>query len=170
MVIMVFTIGTIHFHQAHADIWSELGGAIMGFKKTLVVESVEVQPSLATDSYFLVYGKDTSTGKLSILEIQLNTLTVYGNFDDGLGGELNRDMLKYVVEHNIGNTITFECNGFDKALAFMEEYPQCYKIVNIVKNNTSESNDDVKFLKSELKKATDLAIEQSKIILNLSRK
>lgn len=113
------------------DPLGEILQATTGFEKTLEILRVEVQPSISTDSYFLVYGTDLATGELNIVELQLNDLSIFGNLDKGFSGELNRDAFKYIVESNVGNNITFECNGF-QSLSFMEEYPQCYKIINIV--------------------------------------
>lgn len=110
-----------------------------GYEKTLVIESVEVQPAGGdNDSYFLVYGRELGTNDLTIVELQINILSLGGNLVEGFDGDLNREFLKYVVEHNIGNTISFECNGAEN-MGYAEEYPQCFRINNIIGEPTGDS-------------------------------
>lgn len=102
-----------------------------GYEKTLIVEYVEVQPAIETASYFFVYGIDPLTGEERIVELQNNSLSTLFNMGKTTEGLLNLDILKYTVMKNVGNTITFECNGADNWGVWMEQYPQCFRTVSI---------------------------------------
>lgn len=82
-------------------------------------------------SYLLVFGIDQRNGQEKIVEIQTNMGSSLGNMFNAK--EINRDYNWFKVKANVGNTIKFECNGFD-GLDWMEEYPQCYKILEIKKS------------------------------------
>ena len=102
------------------------------FKVTMLVIDYEQMAggSDSDGSYLLVYGKDIKSGKDRIIEIQTNMGSSIGNLMNAK--EINRDYNWFKTKANVGKTITYECNGFDNIDAF-EEYPQCFKIIEIKK-------------------------------------
>jgi hypothetical protein len=101
------------------------------FKVTLKVLAVEnfASGKDGDGSYFLVFGIDPK-GNERIIEIQNNMGSSIGNIFKPK--EINRDFNYFRSLANIGNNITYECNGFDNVDA-IEEYPQCYKVLEIKK-------------------------------------
>ena len=156
IAVSILFLIALGLHEAWAfNPLGEIWEAATGFETTLTVLKVEVQPSISTDSYFLVYGTNM-LGEMNIVELQINDLSVWGNLHEGFAGELNRDAFKYIVESNVGNNITFECNGF-QSFSFMEEYPQCYRIVDIV----GESHPPVSSIAElDMWKASQIALGQ----------
>ena len=100
------------------------------FEVTLQVLAIDAIPSgdSGDGSYFLIYGLDPKHNNIErIIEIQTNALSVIGNISDLK--EVNRDFIYFRTLTHIGETITYECNGFENIDA-IEEYPQCYKILS----------------------------------------
>lgn len=106
-----------------------------GFEKTGIIAYVDVQPASGDNaSYYLVYLEQLSTGEITIIELQNNSVSMVGNIGGLLGGEINLDYLLLEVRQNVGNTVTFECNGLDEKA--IEEYPNC----NVMKNIKGDSH------------------------------
>lgn len=126
-IVIVSSIGT-----ASAIPWLDNFGKInqpIPFKLSLTVLAVDAIPSGidADGSYYLVYGLDQNNND-RIVEIQTNMGSNIGNIFSAK--EINRDFNYFKSLANIGNLITYECNGFDNFEA-IEEYPQCYKIIEV---------------------------------------
>jgi hypothetical protein len=147
---------------------------VTAFELTLEIEDVQVIPApRGTDgSYYLIYGKD-SDGLDHVAEIQNNILSLGSNLDDL--ESLNRDQILRKVQTNIGNTITFECNGAE-GFEWMEQYLQCYKIINIIgEENVPTSGvgeqallNRIAELETQLENRDLLIMEQLKVIQQLA--